>query len=139
MTEWFSIEVSDGSSSAREWLDRYGDHIINAAQREGLADWEMRQLPWGVVIELELTDEFVWEQVRSHPAVGAALDAVPDPVRGLLVHRGRGGSAGSRLPLVPRPFTGSGALALPIPFDEVTRRLARGDGIDDVQTHVQEA
>ena len=37
------------------------------------------------------TDE-QWETFRALPTVVGALDAVPDPVNGLLVYRGRGGA-----------------------------------------------
>lgn len=119
MAEWFSIEVFDGWFSARLWQESHGDAIIAAANGEGLTDWCWYQFDWGVVLELELPDEFAWERVRSSPAVGSALDAVPDPVRGLLLHRGRGGSSGSRRPRRPRPFAGAGAVALPEPIDEI--------------------
>jgi hypothetical protein len=47
--------------------------------------------------------------------VRAALDAVPDPVNGLLVYRGRGGGAGAGTRRRPRPFAGAGAVELPEP------------------------
>jgi hypothetical protein len=46
----------------------------------------------------------------------AALDAVPDPTA-VIVYRGRGGSAGTKEPRRPRPLIGSGAAALPMPFE----------------------
>jgi hypothetical protein len=49
------------------------------------------------------------------PAVQAALDTTPDPVKGLVVHRGRGGTSGTRLPRRPRPLAGAGAVELPEP------------------------
>jgi len=51
--------------------------------------------------------------------VQAALDAVPDPVSGLIVYKGRGGSAGRLRPRRPRPLAGAGAVALPIPVEEL--------------------
>ena len=54
----------------------------------------------------------------SPASVQAALDAVPDPVNGLLVYRGRGGGAGSASPRRPRPSAGAGAISLPEPGDE---------------------
>ena len=41
------------------------------------------------------------EVFRGLPSVRAALDAVPDPLAGLLVHRGRGGAAGRFAPDPP--------------------------------------
>ncbi len=43
----------------------------------------------------------------------AALDAVPDPVNGLLVYRGRGGGAGARHPRKPKPAPSASAVSLP--------------------------
>jgi hypothetical protein len=118
MAEWFSIEVSDGDGSARAWQDSHGDAIVAAAHGVGVTDWTWQHLSWGVVLELELPDEFAWERLRDLPAIRAALDAVPDPVRGISLHRGRGGSSGSRRGLRPRPLLGSGAVALPVPTEE---------------------
>jgi len=115
MAEWFSIEVLAGSSSARAWKDAYGDRLIAAAHGEGTTDWQWHEFRWGVVLEIELPDEFAWDRFRDQPAVRAALDAVPEPVSGLLLHRGRGGSSGVRRPRRPKPFAGAGAVALPEP------------------------
>lgn len=123
VAEWFSIEVLDGSSPARTWKDAFGDSLVAAAHGEGLSDWVWLELPWGVVLEVELADEFAWERFLANPAVTAALDAVPDPVGGLLVHRGRGGSSGARQPRRPRPFAGAGAVALPVPEHRDEREL----------------
>ena len=57
------------------------------------------------------------------PWKSAALDAVPDPVNGLLVYRGRGGGAGSVSPRRPRPSAGAGAMSLPEPGDEAAVRV----------------
>jgi hypothetical protein len=50
--------------------------------------------------------------------VRAALDAVPDPVNGLLIYPGRGGGAGDREARRPKPAPTSGAVSLPEPADE---------------------
>jgi hypothetical protein len=117
VAEWFSIEVFDGSSSARAWKEAYGDAVVAAAHTEGASDWEWHELSWGVVIEVALPDEFAWTSLLAAAAVRAALDAVPDPGRGLSVHRGRGGIAGVPDRRWPRPLAGAGAVALPEPFD----------------------
>ena len=117
MVEWFSIEVLDGSFSARSWQESHGDALIWAAQLEGAVDWVWEEHPWGVILEVAFPDEAAWERFRESLATQTALDAVPDPVTGLIVHRGRGGSAGSRTPRRPRPFAGAGAVALPMPDD----------------------
>jgi hypothetical protein len=56
-----------------------------------------------VVLEVAFTDERRWESFYALPAVQAALDATPDPLKGLVVHRGRGGTTGTRLPRRPAP------------------------------------
>jgi hypothetical protein len=70
-----------------------------------------------VVFEVSFDDEAAWESFTSLPAVRAALDAVPDPLTGLIVYRGRGGSSGASFPRRPRPLVGSGSAALPLPWD----------------------
>jgi hypothetical protein len=52
---------------------------------------------------------------RTMPAVIAALDAVPDPVNGLIFHRGWGGTSGSGEPRKPRPIVGAGSAEIPLP------------------------
>ena len=115
MSEWFSIEVFDGDGSARLWRDVYGDSLIFAAQLWGATDWSWEEHSWGVILELELDDEDAFDLLREDAAFRAALDAVPDPLSGLVLHRGRGGSAGSRWFRRPKPTLGAGAMALPAP------------------------
>jgi hypothetical protein len=114
---WFSIEVLDGASSAALWQEAHGDALVEAAFLTGATDWNWHRHTWGVVLELELADEDAWERFRAGLAVRTALDAVPDPVSGLIVYKGRGGSAGRAQPRKPRPLIGSGAAALPLPFE----------------------
>jgi hypothetical protein len=123
--EWFSIEVFDAKSSARSWAEGYGDSLLYAAQLEGALDWNWHHHRWGAVLEIELPDELAWERFCEAPGVKAALDAVPDPIHGLMLHRGRGGSSGSRQPRRPRPFTGAGSAQLPIPEELVEESPAR--------------
>ena len=114
---WFSIEVFDGSSSASLWAEAWGDSLVEAAFLAGSTDWDWHRNTWGVVLELNFADEDAFERFRGLVPVMAALDAVPDPVSGLIVYRGRGGSAGKVQPRRPRPLAGSGAAALPLPFE----------------------
>jgi len=114
---WFSIEVFDGASSAALWAEAYGDGIIESAFSHGATDWSWHRHTWGTVLELEFADESDWEHFQTLPAIVAALDNVPDPVSGLLIYKGRGGSAGRVQPRKPRPLIGSGAAALPLPFE----------------------
>jgi hypothetical protein len=113
--EWWSIEVFHGRVSAARWKDAHGSLLVEAALTNGAVDWAWHEHPWGVVLEVAFLDEWRWEFFYELPAVQAALDAAPDPVKGLLVHRGRGGTAGTRLPRRPRPLAGAGAVELPEP------------------------
>lgn len=115
MAEWFSIEVLNGASSARQWSDGAIDVLVNDAIVSGASEWSLHQFPWGCVVEFEFADEAMFERFRTLPSTAAALERVPDPVNGLLVHRGRGGSSGTRFPRHPIPLRGSGAAALPLP------------------------
>lgn len=112
---WMSIEVFDGSSSASLWAESYGDNLVESALGFGATDWDWHRNTWGVVFEVCFPDENAWERFRASLPVQTALDAVPDPVSGLIVYRGRGGSAGRSQPRKPKPLTGSGAAALPLP------------------------
>jgi hypothetical protein len=87
--EWWSIEVFNGRSSAARWKDAHGEALVEAALTNGAVDWAWQEHRWGVVLEVAFLDEWRWERFYGLPAVQAALDAAPDPVKGLLVHRGR--------------------------------------------------
>jgi len=117
---WYSIEVFDGSSSASGWAETWSDTLVGHALSSGAMDWSWHQHSWGVVFEVAFDDEAAWERFRAQSPVLSALDAVPDPLTGLIVYRGRGGSAGSISPRRPRPLVGSGSAALPLPWDPVT-------------------
>ena len=122
---WMSIEVFDGASSARQWQEGYGDILSETAVTYGAVDWNWHRHTWGVVFEVAFEDEEAWDRYRDALSVRVALDAVPDPVGGLIVYRGRGGSAGTWEPRKPRPLAGSGAASLPLPVpDEFFRNLA---------------
>jgi hypothetical protein len=115
--EWYSIEVFDGSSSAALWAGAYGDALVESALLAGAKDWSWHYHSWGVVLEVEFEDAASWEAWKSLAGTQAALDAVPDPLSGLIVYRGRGGSSGASWPRRPRPLAGSGSAALPLPWD----------------------
>jgi hypothetical protein len=112
-----SIEVLDGASSASLWAEAHGDYLIEAALTGGATDWAWHRHTWGVVLELAFEDEDAWDRFSALPAVDAALDAVPDPVTGLIVYRGRGGSSGRVQPRRPKPLSGCGSAALPLPVE----------------------
>ncbi len=84
----------------------------------GALDWNWHRGSWGVIFEVAFADEEAWERYRSSLGVRVALDAVPDPVSGIIVYKGRGGNSGTRKPRKPRPLIGSGAASLPLPLDE---------------------
>ena len=71
-----------------------------------------------MVFEVLFETEEQWQAFRDLPAVRAALDAVPDPVSGLLVYRGRGGGAGASKPRRPKPAPAASAVSLPEPKAE---------------------
>ena len=114
---WMSIEVFDGASSAALWSEAYGDNLVETGLSNGAVDWSWHHTSWGVIFEIAFADEEAWEHYRATPAVQAALDAVPDPVGGLIVYRGRGGGSGKPQPRRPKPLIGSGAAALPLPAE----------------------
>lgn len=117
MSSWYSIEVFDGATPAGLWADAYGDVLIETAITQGATDWSWHRHTWGVVFEVSFDNEQSWEGFTNLPSIKAALDAVPDPVTGLIVYKGRGGSSGSPYPRKPRPLVGSGSAALPLPWD----------------------
>ena len=123
MASWWSIEVIDGGVPASSWSAAHGDALVESALLEGAQDWSWHQHPWGVVFEVAFEDEAAWERFLLNPAVSAALDAVPDPVTGLIIYKGRGGSSGRPDPRKPRPMVGSGAMALPLPEDDLITEL----------------
>jgi hypothetical protein len=103
MPVWFSVEVLDGASSASIWSEAYGDALVESAILSGATEWNWHRHTWGVVLELAFEEELSWDLFRSLLSVQAALDAVPDPVTGLIVYRGRGGSAGTSEPRTHEP------------------------------------
>lgn len=116
MAVWYSIEVFDGAASASLWSEAHGDTLVEAGLGVGALDWAWHRHSWGVVFEIEFPDEAAWERFRSSLAVQTSLDAVPDPLTGLIIYQGRGGSSGGVVPRRPRPLVGSGAAALPLPW-----------------------
>jgi hypothetical protein len=113
--DWWSIEVHNGEFPATQWRRSHGEALVEAAMGHGASNWAWHELPWGIVLELEFANEQQWAAFRDLPALLAALDAVPDPVSGVLVYPGRGGMAGEPQPRRPRPMPVAGAAALPIP------------------------
>jgi len=110
---WWSIEVLDAELPASRWRDAYAAALIEAAISHGAKDWNWNHFDWGVIFEVAFEDWDAWTTYRHLPAVIAALDATPDPINGLLIYPGRGGSAGDRSPRKPRPQAGAGAAPLP--------------------------
>jgi hypothetical protein len=115
MGQWFSVEVLDGESSALGWVQVFRDDLIAEAISTGATDWNFHHHSWGAVFEVEFVDDDAWERFRASLTVQRALDAVPDPVSGLIIYRGRGGSSGGREPRRGKPLRGAGAAALPLP------------------------
>ena len=123
---WWSIEVLDSpGSTARAWRDSLGTALTEAAITHGAYEWEWHAHTWGVLFEIAFATDERWQSFRDLPLVTAALDAVPDPVHGLFVHPGRGGSSAQRQPRRPRPIAGAGAAPLP---EGAEVRLIRSGG-----------
>ena len=143
MGEWWSIEVADGEFSAASWKDTHGRDLIRTALEYGAEDWAWVERPWGVVLELCFPEDTAdtgdagdttvggWSAFRDATLGKAALDAVPDPVNGLVMYPGRGGSSGARVPRRPKPAPAAAAAALPEPDirDEVVG-LAATEAVD---------
>src|SRR6266571_7933516 len=110
-----SIEVLDAEFPASGWQRAYGDRLIGIALEHGATEWQWIERPWGVVLENAFTSQHWSDRWRDVSAVRSAFDAVPDPVNGLVFHRGWGGTSGSAEPRRPRPMAGSGAAELPFP------------------------
>jgi hypothetical protein len=125
MAEWWSIEVLHGEFSAFQWESAYSSELIEAALTNGARDATWHVDTWGVAFEVCFEDAGQWQAFRSLPAVRAALDAVPDPVNGLLIYRGRGGSSAAGKPRKPRPAPSAAAAALPEPEPERYLDLTR--------------
>jgi len=116
-----SIEVLDASFSAQSWQDAYGDLVTATALEHGAGEWRWIYRSWGIVLEIAFESERQYDRWRTIPGVISAFDAVPDPVNGLVFHRGWGGTSGSGEPRRPRPIAGAGAAELE--FDEVVDRV----------------
>ncbi len=110
---WWSIEVLDGAFSADQWRAAHGAALVEAAITNRAVEWNWERHPWGVIFEIAFADSDAWVAFRRLPAVTAALDAVPDPVNGLLIYQGRGGSSASGHPRRPAPRAGAGAAPIP--------------------------
>ena len=52
MSEWYSIEVFDGASSAGLWAEAHGDPILESALLSGAKDWSWQHHSWGVILEV---------------------------------------------------------------------------------------
>jgi len=113
-----SLEVLDAGTSAESWWAGYGDTLIAFAHEFGAQEWHVRSFGWGVAIELAFRTEKLWDAFLTAPGVQAILDAIPDPVNGLIIQRGWGGTSGTRFPRKPKPIVGSGAAELPVPTEE---------------------
>jgi hypothetical protein len=110
---WWSVEVLDGEFSAESWRLAYGSQLIEAAVSHGAKDWSWAKHHWGVIFEVKFADPEAWSTFRQLPGVVAAFDAVPDPIGGLLIYQGRGGSSNSAKPRRPKPRIGAGGAELP--------------------------
>jgi hypothetical protein len=116
--DWWSIEVLDAEharTSATDWRDAHAQALAESLVTNGAVSWKWFEHTWGTVLEVAFREEREWFAWRALPGTRAALDAVPDPVNGLLVHRGHGGSSGSYVPRRPAIPPAADRAALPEP------------------------
>ncbi|MGH3444083.1 MAG: hypothetical protein ACRDPB_01790 [Nocardioidaceae bacterium] len=125
MSSWLTIEVYDDEVPASGWRRAHGDALLEAALTNGARNWNWHETRWGVILEVKFADEAARDRFRELPAVTAALDAVPDPVAGLLVYPGRGGGSGATRPRRPRPAPRAGAAQAEEPRDVFADLSAR--------------
>jgi len=125
MADWWSIEVLHGEISAFRWQEQHDSVLIEAALTNGAIDASWHAGSWGVALEVLFETEPQWQAFRNLPAVRAALDAVPDPVSGLLIYRGRGGGSDARNPRRPKPAPAASAVSLDQPRAEPHVDLTR--------------
>jgi hypothetical protein len=131
MAEWWTVEVFSGDKlPASGWRYAYEDELTEAAITHGALYYEWHDSQYGVIFEILFPSDAEFEAFRELPAVRAALDAVPDPVNGLIIYRGRGGAAGSTKPRKPKPAPGAAALELDEPKEERGVMRARKRAID---------
>jgi hypothetical protein len=109
MAYWLTIEVQHGDILADGWRRSHGEWLIEAALTNGAKRWNWHSPGWGVILELAFAEEEARNRFQELPALISALDAVPDPIFGLLVYPGRAGGSGSGKPLRPRPAPVAGA------------------------------
>jgi hypothetical protein len=119
VAEWWSIEMSGGDFAVSAWIRAHGEDVIRTALEHGAHEWDWVSRPWGVVLEFSFGDSLApdggWASFIDNPLVKAALDAVPDPINGLLLYPGRGGSSPALVPRRPKPAPVAAAAALPEP------------------------
>ena len=138
MAEWWSIEVFSGEKlPGSAWRYAYEDELTEAAITHGAIYYEWHDTQYGVIFEVLFTSDEQWEAFWSLPAVRAALDGVPDPVNGLLIYRGRGGAAGSRIPRKPKPAPGAAALELEEPRERRRIMRRRRAAIDELMRELE--
>lgn len=127
-----SIEVIDAAFSASSWKNTYGDMLTTTAMEHGADDWQWVERPWGVVFEVAFKTELDADFWLDLPAVRAAFDAVPDPIAGLVFHRGWGGTSGRDQKRKRGPRAGAGGAEVPLPEDPELIEAMAGDTREDV-------
>ena len=75
------MEVFDGGTPAAAWLRAWHDHLVETAVTSGARFCVEHEHRWGVVLEFVFDEESQRDGFSDSPAVRAALDAAPDPVR----------------------------------------------------------
>jgi hypothetical protein len=87
---WLLIEVLDGVVPASKWRRAHGGALLDAALADRAVRWSWRVISRGVVFEIAFRTERIRDEFCSQHSVKAALDAVPDPQRGITIVPGGG-------------------------------------------------
>jgi hypothetical protein len=128
MAQWWSIEVH-GEPSAARWKAAYSSSLIESAISNGAVDWAWHEYRWGVVFEAAFDAQAQWEAFRARASVQAALEAAPDPINGLLVHRRDGGNSEPPSLQRPTPLPTTAATPVATPPVSISRWEALRGGL----------
>jgi len=129
-----AVEILDAQFSADSWRRAWGDALTTSAMSWSGLDWEWRHRTWGLIFLVAFPSQAEYDEWRKMPVVIAALDAVPDPVNGVVFHRGWGGTSGSGEPRRGKPLAGAGGAEIPEPIELVLDDAVAGvvgDAVDD--------